>query len=218
MIDQFFLIHRWEYIRYYSLRFIVDMGVWSYASHRAQCGVTTSHSTCCGYFVRDFHISFRLFTLSNPSVPTLCMKYPRSGANTIQPDLLLTVWWYEWLDCLANQRREEPCCLTKTKNRFYWNTFVRQWITNKRCLLSWRRGNGNKRVPHNPQNSWTEASPSNAHYCHTGNTISIWLIDASLIGKTTPVQSGSGSNDNERFLHIPLKLDDSSLIIRGLTP
>ena len=53
--------------------------VWSYASHRAQCGVTTGHSTCCGYCVRDYHISFRLFALSNPSVPTLCLKDPWSG-------------------------------------------------------------------------------------------------------------------------------------------
>ena len=33
--------------------------MWSYASHGAQCGVTTSHSTCCGYFVRDYHIRER---------------------------------------------------------------------------------------------------------------------------------------------------------------
>ena len=34
--------------------------LWSYASHGAQCGVTTCHSTCCGHCVRDYHISFRL--------------------------------------------------------------------------------------------------------------------------------------------------------------
>ena len=65
--------------------------VWSYSSHVARCGVTTSHSTCCGYFVRDYHISFRLFALSNPSVPTLCLKNPRRGVDTIQPDLILRV-------------------------------------------------------------------------------------------------------------------------------
>ena len=53
--------------------------VCSYASHVAQCGVTTSHSTCCGYCVRDNHISFRLFALSNLSVPTLCLKDPQRG-------------------------------------------------------------------------------------------------------------------------------------------
>ena len=50
------------------------INMWSYASHGVQCGVTTSHSTCCGYCVRDYHISFRLFALSNPSVPMLCLK------------------------------------------------------------------------------------------------------------------------------------------------
>ena len=38
---------------------IVDL--WSYASHGAQCGVTTSHSTCCSCCVCDYHICFRLF-------------------------------------------------------------------------------------------------------------------------------------------------------------
>ena len=52
--------------------------IWSYASHGAQCDVTTGHSTC-GYFVRDYRISFRLFALSNPSVSTLCLKDPRIG-------------------------------------------------------------------------------------------------------------------------------------------
>ena len=52
--------------------------------------MTTSHSTC-GYFVRDYHISFRLFALSNLSVPTLCLKDLQSGVDTIQPDFLLTV-------------------------------------------------------------------------------------------------------------------------------
>ena len=66
-------------------------GVWSYRSHGVQCGVITSHSTCCSYCVRDYHISFRLFASSNPSVPTLCLKDPRTGVDTIQPDLLLTV-------------------------------------------------------------------------------------------------------------------------------
>ena len=65
--------------------------MWSYASHGALCGVTTSHSTCCGCCVRDYHICFRLFALSSSSVPTLCLKDPRSGVDTIQPDLLLTV-------------------------------------------------------------------------------------------------------------------------------
>ena len=39
--------------------------------------MTTSHIICCGYCVRDNHISFRLFALSNLSVPTLYLKDPR---------------------------------------------------------------------------------------------------------------------------------------------
>ena len=38
-----------------------ETSMWSYASHGAQCDVTTSHSTCCGCCVRDYHICFRLF-------------------------------------------------------------------------------------------------------------------------------------------------------------
>ena len=50
--------------------------LWSYAGHVGECGGTTGHCTC-GYFVRDYHISFRLFALSNPSMPTLCLKDQR---------------------------------------------------------------------------------------------------------------------------------------------
>ena len=54
--------------------------VWSYASHGAQCGVITNHSSC-GCCVCDYHICFRLFTLSCSSVPTLFLKDPRSGST-----------------------------------------------------------------------------------------------------------------------------------------
>ena len=64
--------------------------VWSYASHGAQRCVTTSHSSC-GYFVRDNHISIRLFALSNPSVPLLCLKDPLRGVDIILPDFLQMV-------------------------------------------------------------------------------------------------------------------------------
>ena len=65
--------------------------LWSYASHSAQCGVFSSQSTCCGCCIRDYHIFFRLFALSNPSVLTLCLKNPRYVFDTIQPDLVLMV-------------------------------------------------------------------------------------------------------------------------------
>ena len=46
--------------------------VWSYTSQGAQCGVTTSYGCC----VCDYHISLQLFSLSCPSMPTLCLKDP----------------------------------------------------------------------------------------------------------------------------------------------
>ena len=49
------------------------LGLCSYASFGAQCGVTT----CCCCYVRDYHICFRLFALSSSSIPTLSLKDPR---------------------------------------------------------------------------------------------------------------------------------------------
>ena len=109
--------------------------MWSYARHGAQCGVTTSHSTCCGCCARDNHISFRLFALSNPSVPSLCLKDPRRRVDTIQLDLLLTVRVYEWLDCLATERIEKTSCLTTTKNRFLLK-HVCETINNKQTRFA----------------------------------------------------------------------------------
>ena len=48
-------------MRVFSIQCSLHVFLWSYASHRAQCGVTTSHSTCCGCCVRDYYICFRLF-------------------------------------------------------------------------------------------------------------------------------------------------------------
>ena len=78
-------------VRFISPSVIFPVLMWSYASHRAQCGVTTSYSTCCGCRFRDYYINFRLFALSSPSMLTLCLKDPRRGVDTNQPDLLLTV-------------------------------------------------------------------------------------------------------------------------------
>ena len=70
--------------------------MWSSACHGAQYAVTTSQSTCCGYCV------------SNRSMPTLCLKDPRRGVDTIQLDLLLTATW----------RIEKTRCLTNNKKSF----------------------------------------------------------------------------------------------------
>ena len=77
--------------------------VWTYASHGAQCGLTTVHSICCGCCVLEYHIIFRLFVLSSPSAPTLCLKDSRRVVDTIKTDFLLTVRYYGGLDCVATQ-------------------------------------------------------------------------------------------------------------------
>ena len=99
--------------------------LWSYTSHGAQCGVITCHSTCCDYFVRDYHISFPLFALSNPSGPTLCLKDPRRWGwhNSVGSSSDSQVIW---VARLSTQRIVKTRCLTTTKNCFHWNTFVRQ--------------------------------------------------------------------------------------------
>ena len=50
--------------------------------------------------------------------------------------------------------------------------------------------NGNEGVLHIPQSSRTGASPSDAIECHTEDTSSIWPINGTLTGTTTPGQSG----------------------------
>ena len=115
--------------------------VWSYARHRAQYGVTTSHSTCCGCCVRDYHICFRLFALSSSSVSTLCLKDPRSPPppgwyNSAGSSDSLVIWVAR---LSSNSKNRENLLLTNNKNAFYWNTFVRQLIISKQCLLSWQK-------------------------------------------------------------------------------
>ena len=97
--------------------------VWSYASHDAQLDVTTSLSTRCDCFARDYLIYSQLVDLSSSSVPTLCLKDPRSRIDTLQLDLLLTI---RWNDSLATQKNGENPLLINNKDDFYWNTFVRQ--------------------------------------------------------------------------------------------
>ena len=112
-----FLIQTFR-IQLYGLKY--NLVLWSFASHSAQCGVTTDHSTCCGYFVRNYHISFRLFALWNLSVPTLCLKDPRRGGwhNSAGPSSDSQVIWVARLS--SNSKNREKWCLTTR------NTFVRQ--------------------------------------------------------------------------------------------
>ena len=102
----------------------VNLALWSYACHGAQCGVITSHSTC-GCCVRDCHICFRLFALSSPSVLMLSLKDQRSGVDTIQAGSS-SYAQVIWVARLSTQRIEKNPLLTNNKNGFYWNTFMRQ--------------------------------------------------------------------------------------------
>ena len=47
---------------------------------------------------------------------------------------------------------------------------------------------------------------------------SIWCIDKTLSGATTPSQSEAGSNGNEEVLHIPQSSRDEALLSDGLIP
>ena len=88
-----------------------DLNLWSYASHGVQCGVTTSHSTCCSYCIGDYHISFRLFPLSNLSVPALCLKDPRSGVDTSLPFLFR----YSFFFFFSGKKKSLVCYLLSHK-------------------------------------------------------------------------------------------------------
>ena len=108
--------------------------VWFYASHGAQRGVTTSHSTCCGYCVRDNHISFRLFALSVPSVPTLCLKDPRSWCNSAGSSSDSQVIWVARLSSNSNNL-ENP--LFNNNKKSFLLKHVCETINNKqRGLIS----------------------------------------------------------------------------------
>ena len=45
---------------------------------------------------REYPMRFRVFGLSIPPVPTLCLKDPLMGDNTIYPEFLLTVEMIRW--------------------------------------------------------------------------------------------------------------------------
>ena len=67
------VVWQWSLLR-------VDPGLNSTkCGHGVQCGATTSHSTYCGCCFSDYHICFRMITLSSLSVPTLYLNDPRRG-------------------------------------------------------------------------------------------------------------------------------------------
>ena len=69
----------------------------------------------------------------------------RSGVDTIQPDLLLTVRLYQWLDCLATQRIEKTRRLTNYKKSFLLKR-VWETINNKRTMFSFLANRRRKNI------------------------------------------------------------------------
>ena len=89
--------------------------MWSYGSYGAQCGVTTSHSTC-GSCVRDYHNSFRLFALSNPFVPTVFERSTKEGWHNSAGSSDGQVIWVARL--FSNSKNRENLLLTNNKKGF----------------------------------------------------------------------------------------------------
>ena len=112
--------------------------MWSFAnhtSHSTQCGVTTSHSTCSGCCVCDYHICFPLFVLLNPPVPTLCLKDAQSGGwyNSTESSLGGQVIWVARLS--TNWKNRENPCWQITK-MFFLLKHVCETINNKQTMFA----------------------------------------------------------------------------------
>ena len=121
---------------YYGFIFsLIHFGkVWSYASHGAQCGVTTSHSTC-GCCVRGYHISFWLFTLSIPSMPTFSLKDSRrwgwhNVAGSFSDSQVISV-----ARLSSNSKNRENPLVTNNKKCFLLK-HVCETINNKQTMLA----------------------------------------------------------------------------------
>ena len=115
---------------------LVMLFLWSYASHRAQSGVTNNHSTCCGCCVRDYHISFQLFALSSPFVTTQCLKDPQRGwgwHNSAGSSSDSQVIWVVRLSS-KSKNRENPL-LTNNKKWFLLK-HVCEAINNKQRMFA----------------------------------------------------------------------------------
>ena len=100
-----------------------------------------------------------------------------------------------------NQTNENYKCL----NRYIWpidRTLSGTAIFAQREPES----NGNKGLLHTLHRFRTGASPSNAVYCHTQDTSSIWPIDRTLTGTTTLDQSGTESNGNTLLIASELEI------------
>ena len=127
----------------YSILCFSD-SLWSYVSHGAQCRMTTCHSTCCGYLIREYHIRFRLFALSNPSVPTLWKTHKRGGGrNSAGFSSDGQVIWVARLSS-NSKNKENPLFNKQQRNRFYWNTF--ETINYKQTMFAFRAKKRRKNI------------------------------------------------------------------------
>ena len=120
--------------------------LWSYGCHGTQCGVTTSHSTC-GYYVHDYHISFRLFALSTPSVPTLSLKDPWRGGwhNSAGSSSDGQVIWVARLSS-NSKNRENQLFNKQPKKKSFLLKHICETINNKQTMFAFQAKRRRKNI------------------------------------------------------------------------
>ena len=121
-----------KFLPVWSSWYVKRASLWSYASHGAQSGVTTSHSNCCGYCVWDYCISFQLFALSNPSMPTLCLGGWHNSAGSSSDSQVI------WVARLSTNSKNRENPLFNNNKKSFLLKHVCETINNKRGLLSWQ--------------------------------------------------------------------------------
>ena len=128
-ISQKVINSRYDVITWTFQPTLIYIYIWSYISHGAQCGVTISHSTCCGYCFRDYHISFWLFALSSHSMPMLCLKDPWRGRwhNSARSSSDSQVIW-------VARNRENP--LVTNNKKWFLLKHVCETINNKQTMFA----------------------------------------------------------------------------------
>ena len=121
------------YIYIYIIFVFLWVCVWSYACHGARCGVTTSHSTSCGCCVRDYHICFRLFSLSVLPCQRCVGKIHKGGwHNSAGSSSGSQVKWVARLS--SNTKKRKNSLQTNNKNGFLLK-YVCETIKNKLTMF-----------------------------------------------------------------------------------
>ena len=65
--------------------------LWSYQGNGAKCDSMAGNRTLLWPWLCDYHMHFQVVCLLIPSGPSLCLKDPLIGNDTIHPELLLMV-------------------------------------------------------------------------------------------------------------------------------